>query len=218
MTTQEKLIKNKMNLLDLAEYLKNVSEACHVMGYSHDTFYRVKKAYEDGGLEALQEKTRRKPNIRNRVSDGVEQAIVALALDNPALGQKRAADTQRRQGTFISAAGVRCVWLRHGLETFAKRLTALEKHVAQTGAVLTESQLAAMERAKEEKTVWGEIETEHAGYLGSQDTFYVGTLKGVGRIYQQTFIDTFSAVGFAKLFKKSCYPKTLSTLILLAFS
>jgi transposase InsO family protein len=57
-----------------------------------------------------------------------------------------------------------------------------------------------MERAKEEKTALGEIETEHVGYLGSQDTYYVGTIKGVGRIYQQTFIDTFSAVGFAKLY------------------
>ena len=200
MTTQQKLIKSKMNLLELADYLKNVSEACRVMGYSRDTFYRVKTAYEEGGLAALQEKTRRKPNIQNRVSEEVEQAVVALALDNPALGQKRAADTLRRQGTFLSAAGVRCVWLRHGLETFAKRLAALEKHVAQTGAVLTEEQLAAMERAKEEKTAWGEIETEHVAYLGAQDTFYVGTLKGVGRIYQQTFIDTFSAVGFAKLY------------------
>jgi transposase InsO family protein len=76
----------------------------------------------------------------------------------------------------------------------------LEKHVAATGKVLTEAQIKAMNEAKEEKVAWGEIETEHVGYLGSQDTFYVGTLKGVGRIYQQTFIDTYSAVGFAKLY------------------
>jgi transposase InsO family protein len=199
-TTDEKLIRSKMNLLDLAAYLKNVSEACRVMGTSRDTFYRVKKAYENGGMEALKEKSRRKPNIRNRVSDDVETAIVWFALEEPAFGEKRASDTLRRRVVFISPAGVRCVWLRHGLETFAKRLQRLEEHVAKTGEVLTESQLQAMEKAKEEKIAHGEIETEHVGYLGAQDTFYVGVLKGVGRVYQQTFIDTYSAVGFAKLY------------------
>ena len=200
MTTAEKLIKNKLGLLELANYLKNVSEACRVMGYSRDTFYRVKKAYEEGGIEGLKEESKRKANIRNRVSEDVEEAILQMALEEPAYGQKRVSDQLRQQGIFISPAGVRCVWLRHDLETFKKRLKALEEHVAKTGAVLTESQLIAMEKAKEEKIAWGEIETEHVGYLGAQDTFYVGTLKGVGRIYQQTFIDTYSAVGFAKLY------------------
>ena len=200
MTTAEKLIKNKLGLLELANYLKNVSEACRVMGYSRDTFYRVKKAYEEGGIEGLKEKSKRKANIRNRVSEDVEEAILQMALEEPAYGQKRVSDQLRQQGIFISPAGVRCVWLRHDLETFKKRLKALEEHVAKTGAVLTESQLIAMEKAKEKKIAWGEIETEHVGYLGAQDTFYVGTLKGVGRIYQQTFIDTYSAVGFAKLY------------------
>jgi len=200
MTTAEKLIKSKMNLLDLAAYLKNVSEACRVMGYSRDTFYRVKKAYEEGSIEALKERSRRKPNIKNRVSEEVERAVVEFALEEPAFGQKRASDTLRQRGVFISAAGVRCVWLRHGLETFSKRLKRLEEHVATTGEVLTESQLRAMEKAKEEKIAQGEIETEHVGYLGAQDTFYVGVLKGVGRVYQQTFINTYSAVGFAKLY------------------
>jgi transposase InsO family protein len=200
MTTQQKLIKSKMGLLELASYLQNVSEACRVMGYSRDTFYRVKKAHEEGGLEALKEKTRRKPCIKNRVPEEVEEAVVELALEDPSLGQKRASHTLRQGGIFISPAGVRSVWLRHSLETFKKRLAALEKLVAETGRVLTENQLRAMEKAKEEKTALGEIETEHVGYLGSQDTYYVGTVKGVGRIYQQTFIDTFSAVGFAKLY------------------
>jgi transposase InsO family protein len=187
-------------LLELANYLKNVSEACRVMGYSRDTFYRVRKAYEEGGIEALKEKSKRKANIRNRVSEQVEHAVVEMAFEEPAYGQKRVSDELRQRGVFISPAGVRCVWLRHDLQTFKKRLKALEEHVAKSGAVLTESQLRAMEKAKEEKIAWGEIETEHVGYLGGQDTFYVGTLKGVGRIYQQTFIDTYSAVGFAKLY------------------
>lgn len=201
MTTQQKLIKSKMGLLDLASYLHNVSEACRVMGYSRDTFYRVKKAYEEGGEESLIEQTRRKPCIKNRVPEEVEKAVLEFALDDPSQGQKRASDTLRQEGIFISPGGVRSVWLRHGLETFKKRLAALEKVVAETGQVLTEGQLKALEKAKEEKTAMGEIETEHVGYLGSQDTYYVGTIKGVGRIYQQTFIDTHAAVGFAKLYK-----------------
>jgi transposase len=200
MTTEHKLIKSKMGLLDLASYLHNVSEACRVMGYSRDTFYRVKKAYEEGGIEALTEKTRRKPCIKNRVPEEVEKAVLELALDDPSLGQKRVSDTLRLEGVFVSPGGVRSIWLRHGLETFKKRLSALEKVVADTGKVLTEIQLKALEKAKEEKTAMGEIETEHVGYLGSQDTYYVGAIKGVGRIYQQTFIDTYSAVGFAKLY------------------
>jgi transposase InsO family protein len=200
MTTEEKLIKNKLGLLQLASYLQNVSEACRAMGYSRDTFYRVKRAYEEGGLEALKEKSRKTANVRNRVSEETEAAVIGMALEEPAFGQKRASDELRQKGTFISPAGVRCVWLRHDLETFKKRLKNLEEHVAKTGAILTENQLRALEKAQEEKIAFGEIETEHVGYLGAQDTFYVGTLKGVGRIYQQTFIDTYSAVGFAKLY------------------
>ncbi len=200
MTTQEKLIRNKLGLLELAAYLKNVSEACRVMGFSRDTFYRIKKAYEEGGIEALYEKSRRKPNLKNRVSEEVERAVVELALEDPSLGQKRVSDELRKRGIFVSPAGVRSIWLRHGLERFEKRLKALEERVARTGEVLTERQLQALEKAREEKVAHGEIETEHVGYLGAQDTYYVGTIKGIGRIYQQTFIDTYSKVAFAKLY------------------
>ena len=93
MTTEEKLIRNKLGLIELAAYLKNVSEACRVMGYSRDTFYRVKSAYEEGGIEALKEKSRRRPNIKNQVSEDVERAVVELALEDPSLGQVRASDT-----------------------------------------------------------------------------------------------------------------------------
>lgn len=200
MTQQEKLIRNKLGLLQLAEHLGNVSAACRTLGYSRDTFYRVKEAYEEGGTEALREISRRKPNLRNRVSEELENAIVELAIEKPAYGQVRVANELAQRGMHISAAGVRCVWLRHDLETFEKRLKALEAKVANEGILLTESQLQALERAKEEKQAEGEIETEHPGYLGSQDTFYVGTIKGVGRIYQQTFVDTYSKHAICKLY------------------
>ena len=132
----------------------------------------------------------------------LESRVVKIALDNPALGQQRVSNELRKEGMFISPGGVRSVWQRHDLETFQKRLKALEAKVAQDGVVLTESQLQALEKAKEEKEAIGEIETEHPGYLIAQDSFYVGNMKGVGRIYQQTVIDTYSKVAFAKLYDR----------------
>jgi transposase InsO family protein len=201
MTTQQKLIKSKLNLLELGSYLGNVSEACRTLGYSRDTFYRLKRQYEEGGLEGLKEISRRKPNLRNRVPEEIEQAVVDLALDYPAFGQVRAAaKLLELMGVRLSPAGIRGIWARHELETKKKRLKRLEEKVAAEGCVLTESQIQALEAAQQDKEAHGEIETEHPGYLGSQDTFYVGTMKGVGRIYQQTFIDTYSRVAFCKLY------------------
>ena len=85
---------------------------------------------------------------------------------------------------------MRCVWERNGLENLHKHLRALEARVARESHILTEAQLAALEKAKVDKEAQGEFESECPGYCGAQDTFYVGTLKGVGRIYQQTCIDT----------------------------
>ena len=196
----EKVISHKVGLLNLAEELHNVSQACKMMGYSRDTFYRYKEAVEEGGVEALLERTRRKPNLRNRVDPLIEEAVLKHALDEPAHGQTRASNELRKAGIFVSPSGVRSIWLRHDLACFKDRLKALEKHVTATGAVLTESQLQAIERKQEEKQAHGEIETEHPGFLGSQDTFYVGTLKGVGRVYQQTYVDTYCKVAHAKLY------------------
>lgn len=199
-TYQSKIIKNKLGLLRLAETLGSVTQACRTMGYSRDSFYRFKELYETGGEAALQDLTRRKPCPKNRVDEEIEIAVVSFAIEQPAYGQLRASNELKKRGTYISAGGVRSIWLRHDLETFKKRLKALEAKVAQESLILTEDQLKALERAKEEKQAHGEIETEHPGYLIAQDTYYVGTIKGVGRIYQQTVIDTYTKVGFAKLY------------------
>jgi transposase InsO family protein len=196
----ERIVKHKIGLLNLAEELSNVSRACKIMGLSRDTFYRYKAAVEDGGFEALVDKSRRQPNIKNRVEETTEAAVVAYAVEQPAHGQVRASNELRKRGVFISPSGVRCVWLRHDLARFKDRLRALEEKMARENLILTESQVQALEKKKNDDLVSGEIETAHPGYLGSQDTFYVGTLKGVGRIYQQTFVDTYSKIAFAKLY------------------
>ena len=202
MSTDEKIIKNKVGLLKLAEMLGSVSEACKVMGYSRDSFYRFKELYEMGGELALREISRRKPCPKNRVEEHIEKAVLEIALEKPAFGQVRVANELTQRGLFVSPTGVRSVWLRHDLETFRKRLKALEAKSAQEHLVLTEEQLRALERAREEKEAHGEIETAHPGYLGTQDTYYVGTIKSVGRIYQQTFLDTYTKVAFAKLYDR----------------
>lgn len=198
--TNEKVIKNKVGLLNLARELNNVSKACKIMGFSRETFYRYHHAVEEGGIEALLEKTRRKPNLANRVDELTEKAVSEFAIEFPAYGQLRASNELRKRGISVSPSGVRSIWLRNGLENKKLRLSVLEKKSADEGLVLTEAQVAALERKKDDDMACGEIETAHPGYLGSQDTFYVGNLKGVGKIYQQTFVDTYSKVADCKLY------------------
>jgi transposase InsO family protein len=195
-----RIIKHKVGLLNLAEELGNVSRACKTMGLSRDTFYRYKTAVEQGGVESLFDKSRRQPNLKNRVDDLTEQSVLTHAIDYPAHGQLRVSNELRKAGVFVSPSGVRSIWLRHGLANFKDRLKVLEAKVAEQGLILTEAQVAALEKKRQDDEFNGEIETAHPGYLGSQDTFYVGTFKGVGRVYQQTFVDTYSKVAFAKLY------------------
>lgn len=202
MTRDTYLIARKLNILDFAKTLGNISDACKKLGISRQHFYDVRKALEEEGLEGLLEKSRKMVRIKNRVAIEIEEQLLEYSLQYPTHGQVRAANELTKKGYLISPGGVRSVWLRHGLEIKSKRLKRLEDWAAENTGLLTESQVQAMENAKEEREAHGEVETHHPGYLVAQDTYYVGTIKGVGRIYQQTGIDTFSNVGFAKLYSE----------------
>jgi hypothetical protein len=194
MTNQQKIIKTKAGIPEPAKQLGNVSQACKVMGCSCDSFYRFKTLYQSAGETALQEISKQKLNKNNRVDTDVERHVLDFTYQRPACGQLRVGDELKKQGVFVSPGGVRSVWLRDELATFKGRLKALEAKMAQESLILSESRLAALERAKEEKEARGEIETEHPGYLGAQDTYYAGNNKGVGHIYRQTFIDTYTVI------------------------
>ena len=200
MTQNQYIIKRKLNLIELAQTLGSISGACRKLQVSRQHFYDIKKALKEEGIQGLIEKARNKPRYANRVAEDVEMKILEYCLEYPTQGQVRVANELAKQNILVSPGGVRGVWLRHGIERKGHRLKRLEKWAAETGGILTESQVQALEQAKEEREAHGEIETFHPGFLLGQDTFYVGWIKGVGRIYQQTGIDTYSNVGFAKVY------------------
>ena len=154
----QNVIRHKIGLLNLATELGNVSRACKLMGLSRDTFYRYQNAMADGGVEALFDANRRRPNPKNRVEDATEAAVLAYTTEQPAHGQTRASNELRQRGIFVSPSGVRSIWLRHDLASFKQRLAALEKQVAESGIVLTEAQVAALERKQDDDLAHGEIE------------------------------------------------------------
>jgi len=208
MTQQQYIIGRKLNILELGEKLGNISEACRKLGVSRQHFYDIKTAVQENGIEGLLEQSRRAPRIGNRVAPEVETKVLDYALQWPTHGQVRVSnELLKHAGITLSPGGVRSIWMRHEIQTKALRLKRLERWSAEHGEVLTESQVQALENAKEEKQSHGEIETHHPGYLLGQDTYFVGTIKGVGRIYQQTAIDTYSNVGFAKVYlEKTALP------------
>jgi transposase InsO family protein len=200
MTRDQYIIRRKLNIVELGETLGNISEACRRLNISRQHYYDIKRVVEEEGVDGLLEKSRQVPRHGLRVASTVEDAILAYSLECPSDGHDRVANELKRRGIVVSASGVRCVWVRNGLTRRADRLRRLEDYAASEGSVLTERQVHALETAKLHKEAHGEIETHHPGFLVGQDTCYIGYIKGIGKIHQQTAIDTYSNVGFAKVY------------------
>jgi transposase InsO family protein len=200
MTALSQSTRRKLSLLQLAEELGNVSKACRLMGYHRDTFYEVRRAFQVGGVAALVEKQRgpQAPHP-NRVEPEVEEKILAYALEHPTHGQQRVANELRLQGLNVSPTGVRSVWLRHALETRHKRLLRLEQQMQEDTYVLSEEQIELLERHSVDFRC-RHVEASRPGELLNQDTFYWGTLKGVGKVYVQVVVDVFCSLAFAKVY------------------
>jgi transposase InsO family protein len=200
MTTIEKIARRKLSLLQLAQDLANVSRACKVMGYSRQQFYEIRRNFQTYGAEGLID---RLPGAKgphpNRVSAEIEQAILDHALVHPCHGSTRVEQELRLKGVQVSSGGVRGVWQRNGLLTKHERLLRLEKATAERKIELTEEQTRLLERFSPEFRE-RHIEAPHTGALLAVDTFFVGTLKGVGKLYLQTAIDCHSRYAWARLY------------------
>ncbi len=200
MTAVPQSTRRKLSLLQLAEELGNVSKACKIMGYHRDTFYEVRRAFQVGGVSGLVEQKRgpRSPHP-NRVPAEVEKRILDYSLQFPTQGPQRVANQLRLENVVVSAGGVRGVWLRHDIETRHKRLLRLERHARETTFVLTEQQIRLLERHSSEFRT-RHVEASRPGELLNQDTFYWGTLKGVGKVYVQVVVDVSCSLAFAKVY------------------
>jgi len=200
MTTEKKIARRKLSLLELAADLGNVSRACRVMGYSRQQFYEIRRNYQTFGAEGLID---RLPGAKgphpNRVAAEIETAILDHALAHPCHGPMRVAQELALRGIQVSAGGVRGVWQRHRLLTKHERLLRLETATAERKLALSDEQIKLLERFSPEFRA-RHIEAPHTGALVAVDTFFVGTLKGVGKVYLQTAIDCHSRHAWARLY------------------
>jgi len=199
MTAQKKLAHKRLTLLQLAEKLGNISKACRMHKVSRSQFYEYKRAFQEHGLEGLVDKPPIPATHPNQIPEATKERIVSLSLEHPAFGQQRIADQLALEGLSVCPTTVRNVWIKENLETKYKRLLRLEEQLIEDGFDLTEEQIKLLEKSNPEFAE-RHVESDYPGYLLCQDTFYVGRLKGVGRLYLQAVVDTYGSYAFAKLY------------------
>lgn len=199
MTAEVKIAQNRMTLLQLAEKIRNVSEACRRRGISRSQFYEYKRAFQEKGFEGLKDLPPIPKSFPNETPVEVKKKVINLSIQHPAWGPVRISDHLQLEGISVSSSTVRNLWLKEGLETRYKRILRLEEQTQGKRIELTEEQIRLLEKAnpcfRERK-----VESRYPGYLLSQDTFAVGVIKGVGRIYLQAVVDTYGSYAFGKLY------------------
>lgn len=201
MSDRQKLIKARMGMLALAEELNNISAACRRAGISRSHYYEIKDAFEKFGAEGLAPQGKRKPRMPNQTPPELEVQILEMTERYPTYSYLRISDQLKLVGIGVSPSSVRAVWQRHGLTLRIHRLLWLEQKTVASGGILTERQIRLLQKHRG-RTADPEqhVEAPHPGYLLCQDTYFVGTIKGIGKIYMQSVVDAHCSLGFAKLY------------------
>jgi transposase InsO family protein len=199
MTAEQKIAQGRLTLLQLAEKLRNVSEACRRRGIARSRFYEYKRAFQEFGFEGLIDSLPIPKTFPNATPQEIRDRVRAFALDNPACGKEKISDMLKAEGIYINPTTVRTILLKENLETKYKRLLYLEEIRYGQGMELNGEQIRLIEKLnpcfRERK-----VESPYPGYLLCQDTFEVGRLKGIGRVYLQAVIDTYGSCAFGKLY------------------
>lgn len=200
MVTSKKIALRKLGLLELAKTMKNVSLACKHLGYSRQQFYEIKRNFQTFGVDGLVDKLPGAKNGHpNKLPEETEKAVLKLSIEFPTHGCLRIADELNLKGIQISSTAVRNVWSRNNMLSKHDRLLRLEESVRKEKMVLTDEQVRALERFSPEFRD-RHIEVNYTGELVAVDTFMVGSLKGIGRIYLQTTVDCFSRYAWGRLY------------------
>jgi transposase InsO family protein len=201
MSTREKLIKARLGMLALAEELQNISLACRRAGISRSHYYEIKEAFEKYGAEGLAPQARRRPRMPNETPPELVEKILEMTERYPTRSYLFVSQQLKLVGVGVSPAAVRAVWQRQGLTLRFQRLLWLEQKTAAAGGVLTESLIRLLQKHRGRLTDPEQhVEAPRPGYLLCQDTYFVGTIKGVGRIYMQSVVDAHCSLGFGKLY------------------
>lgn len=197
-TAEKKVVNHRVNVLQLAKALGNVSEACRRRGMDRTSFYEYKRRLQTHGVEGLIDMPPIHHSHPQTTSPETTEKILSLSLENPAYGCGRISDMLRLENISVSKVTVQHILTKNGLKTMYDRLLKLEEKALNDKIELTAEQIRYLEQTN---PCWRErhIESSQPGELLSQDTFYIGRIKGVGRIYMQVVIDTYGSYAFGYL-------------------
>lgn len=199
MTAVKKIAQKRLTLLQLAERIRNVSEACRHHGISRSQFYEYKRAFQEQGFEGLIDRPPIPKSFPNETPTEFREKVIALSIKHPAWGPMKISDQLRLENVNVSPSTIRNLWIKEEMETRYKRLLRMEEEKSGQDIDLTEEQIRLLEKANpcfRER----HVESSYPGYLLCQDTFMVGALKGIGRIYLQAVVDTYGSFAFGKLY------------------
>ena len=199
MTSDEKIAHQRLSVLQLAEALGNVTEACKARDISRTQFYEYKRRFQTHGIEGLKDLPPiHKTHPFTTPPETVEK-IVVLSIEHPTWGCNRLSDYMKLQGNYVSSPTIQDILIKNGMGSRYERLLKLEERALEQKIELTPKQSAQIEKAN---PVFKErhVESSRPGELLSQDTYFVGTLKGIGRVYLHTVVDTYGSYAFGFLY------------------